>query len=186
MTSTPDTQAPSIKEDGETRRDFIWLLTGGMLAVGTVAAVWPLIDAMNPSADVVAASTTEVDLAPIELGQRITVVWRGKPVFIDHRTPEQITRARADDANPDLVDPATDDSRVKQPEWLILVGVCTHLGCIPLGQKPGDPQGDWGGWFCPCHGSHYDTAGRIRRGPAPENLAVPPYEFLDDNSILIG
>lgn len=169
----------------ESRRDFIWLLAGTMTAVGAAAALWPVIDSMNPSADVIAVSTTEIDLAPIEVGQRITVTWRGKPVFIDHRTPEQIAQARADD-DADLRDPATDASRTERPEWLIVVGVCTHLGCIPLGQNPGDPLGEWGGWFCPCHGSHYDTSGRIRRGPAPANLPVPPYAFIDDTTVRIG
>ncbi len=168
------------------RRDFLYLLAGATGAVGTAAAIWPLIDSMNPAADVLAVSSTEIDLAPIQVGQRITVMWRGNPVFIDRRTPEQIARARADDDDPDLIDPATDASRVKQGEWLIVVGVCTHLGCIPLGQKPGDPLGIWGGWFCPCHGSHYDTSGRIRKGPAPKNLTVPPYDFRDEAIVRIG
>ena len=114
------------------------------------------------------------------------MTWRGRPVFIDRRTPERIARARADDANPDLIDPATDAERAQRAEWLIVIGVCTHLGCIPQGQKPGEPTGEWGGWFCSCHGSVYDSAGRIRRGPAPRNLDLPPYRFLDDTLVRIG
>lgn len=186
MSDASEAVGPPDGEWAESRRDFLYLTAGAMAAVGTAAAVWPLIDSMNPAADVRAISTTEVDLAPIQLGQRITVVWRGQPVFIDHRTPEQIALAKADDDNPDLIDPATDASRAKWEEWLIVIGVCTHLGCIPLGQKPGDPLGGWGGWFCPCHGSHYDTSGRIRKGPAPKNLIVPPYEFVEDLQVRIG
>lgn len=170
----------------DTRRDFLYLLAGAMGAVGAGAVAWPLIDSMNPAADVLAVSTIEIDLAPIQLGQRITVVWQGKPVFIDHRAPEQIARARADDHDLSLIDPATDASRVKQAEWLIVTGICTHLGCIPLGQRTGDPLGLWGGWFCPCHGSHYDTAGRIRKGPAPRNLVLPPYELLENEMVRVG
>ncbi len=178
-------QRPAQAGD-ETRRDFLYLTAGAMVAVGAGAAVWPLIDSMNPAADVRALSVTEVDLAPVELGQRITVVWQGKPVFIDHRTAEQIALARADDDDPGLIDPQSDAVRIQREEWLIVVGVCTHLGCIPLGQRSGDPLGEWDGWFCPCHGSHYDTSGRIRKGPAPQNLIVPPYEFLEENLVRIG
>jgi ubiquinol-cytochrome c reductase iron-sulfur subunit len=170
---------------GETRRDFLYLATGTVGAVGIALAAWPFIDSMNPAADVLAVSATEVDLAPVAVGQRITVKWQGKPVFIDHRTAEEIAKAEADDTA-DLPDPQKDEARVKKPEWLVVVGICTHLGCIPGGQKPTDPRGDWGGWFCPCHGSHYDTSGRIRKGPAPRNLVVPPYEFLDATMIRIG
>ena len=173
-----------VDEEG-TRRDFLYLLTGATVAVGTAALVWPLVDSMNPSADVLALAATEVDLSGIEEGMRITVTWRGKPVFIDHRTPEAIEEARAVDVD-ELRDPQPDDARVIEPQWLVVVGVCTHLGCVPLGQAPGDPRGDYGGWFCPCHGSHYDTSGRIRRGPAPINLVVPEYAFIDDGMIRIG
>jgi ubiquinol-cytochrome c reductase iron-sulfur subunit len=134
---------------------------------------------------VLALSTIEVDLTPIAVGQRITVKWRGKPVFVDHRSADQIAKAAADD-NANLKDPQTDKARIKKPEWLVLVGVCTHLGCVPLGQKVGQPRGDFGGWFCPCHGSHYDTSGRIRVGPAPKNLEVPTYTFLNDTTLRIG
>ena len=170
---------------GETRRDFLYLSTGTMAAVGTGAALWPLIDSMNPAADVRAVATVEVNLSPVELGQRITVTWRGQPVFIDHRTPEQIATARADD-KAELPDPQPDSERAIRPEWLVMIGICTHLGCVPLGQRPFDPRGGWAGWFCPCHGSHYDTSGRVRKGPAPRNLVVPRYTFLADTQIQIG
>ena len=180
--------APAASGSGdreETRRDFLYLATGAVTAVGTAALIWPLIDNMNPSADVLALSSTEVDLSPIEVGQSITAVWRGKPLFIRHRTPDEIAKARADDTA-ELDDPEPDEARVQKAAWLIVVGICTHLGCIPLGQKAGEKRGDFGGWFCPCHGSHYDTSGRIRRGPAPRNLEVPPYVYLDDTNIKIG
>ena len=180
--------APAASGSGdreETRRDFLYLATGAVTAVGAAAMIWPLIDNMNPSADVLALSSTEVDLSPIEVGQSITPVWRGKPLFIRRRTPDEIAKARADDTA-DLRDPEPDEARVQKPEWLIVVGICTHLGCIPLGQLATDPRGDYDGWFCPCHGSHYDTSGRIRRGPAPRNLEVPPYVYLDDTTIKIG
>ncbi len=170
----------------ETRRDFLLLTTVTVAATGLALATWPFIDSLNPAADVRALSTVELDLEPIELGQRITAVWRGKPVFVDHRPPERIAMAEADDDAADLIDPEPDDVRVQRAEWLVVVGICTHLGCIPLGQRPADPKGGWGGWFCPCHGSHYDTSGRIRKGPAPRNLDVPPYRFIDDATVLIG
>ena len=172
-------------EDGETRRDFLALAGAALGAAGAGLAIWPLIDSMNPAKDVLALSTIEVDLTPIAVGQRITVKWRGKPVFVDHRSPEQIAKAAAED-NANLQDPQPDKARVKKPEWLVLVGVCTHLGCVPLGQKVGQPRGDFGGWFCPCHGSHYDTSGRIRVGPAPVNLEVPTYSFVNDTTLRIG
>jgi len=178
-------QTSGSTDDEPSRRDFLYLATlAGGAGLG-LAFVWPLIDSMNPAADVLALSSVEVDLSAIEVGQSITVKWRGKPVFIRRRTPEEIAQARADDGV-ELPDPASDADRVLRPEWLIMVGVCTHLGCIPLGQKTGDPKGEFGGWFCPCHGSHYDTSGRIRKGPAPENLPVPHYTFLDDNLVRIG
>jgi ubiquinol-cytochrome c reductase iron-sulfur subunit len=171
--------------EGETRRDFIYLAAAGMGVVGAGSVAWPFIASMNPAADVLALSTTEVDLSPVQEGMSITVTWRGKPVFVRRRTRAEIEAAAA--AKPgDLPDPQPDSARVKKPEWLILVGVCTHLGCVPLGQKAADPKGEYGGWFCPCHGSHYDTSGRIRKGPAPKNLVVPPYAFLDDSTIRIG
>jgi len=153
--------------------------------LGAVVAVWPFIDSLNPAADTRALSSIEVDLTPIAVGQAITVKWRGKPVFIRHRTEDEIKVAEAVVVD-DLRDPQSDDARVQKPAWLIMVGVCTHLGCVPLGQKPGDPHGDFGGWFCPCHGSHYDTSGRVRKGPAPKNLAIPQYTFLSDTQVRIG
>jgi ubiquinol-cytochrome c reductase iron-sulfur subunit len=164
-----------------------------MGAVGGAVTVWPLIQSMNPAADVLAMATTEIDLTPVKEGQSITVVWRGKPVFIRYRTQKNIDEARAV-AVDELKDPQKDEDRVAQskfngkdmPQWLIMVGVCTHLGCIPLGQKPTDPHGDYDGWFCPCHGSQYDSAGRIRKGPAPKNLEIPVYQFTDATHIKIG
>jgi ubiquinol-cytochrome c reductase iron-sulfur subunit len=170
---------------GETRRDFLILTATAIGGVGVAASIWPLIDSLNPSRDTLALSTTEVDLAPVQPGQRLTVAWRGKPVFIDHRTLEEIKAAQDVDVS-SLRDPQPDSARVKKTDWLVIVGVCTHLGCIPLGQKTGDDRGPYGGWFCPCHGSVYDTSGRIRQGPAPQNLIVPPYDFTGDTTIKIG
>jgi ubiquinol-cytochrome c reductase iron-sulfur subunit len=180
-----DSMAPTAPQDGETRRDFLQLVTGAFAAVGVGAMVWPFISSMNPARDVLALSTTEVDLTPIATGSAVTVMWRGKPVFVRNRTAEEIQEARQVPLS-ELKDPATDQSRVKKDNWLVLVGVCTHLGCVPLGQKPTDPRGDYGGWFCPCHGSHYDTSGRIRKGPAPANLLVPEYAFTSDTQIRVG
>jgi ubiquinol-cytochrome c reductase iron-sulfur subunit len=171
--------------DGETRRDFLMMTTAAMAAVGLGAAVWPLVDSLNPAADALAVSSVEIDVAPIAVGQAITVMWRGTPVFIRHRTAKEIEEATSV-ALGDLPDPQADGERVQKAEWLVLVGVCTHLGCIPLGQKVTDKKGDYDGWFCPCHGSHYDSSGRIRKGPAPNNLAVPPYEFVADTLVKIG
>jgi ubiquinol-cytochrome c reductase iron-sulfur subunit len=175
----------STVKKGATRRDFLYLTAGAMGAVGAGSAVWPLVDSMNPAADVLALATTEVDISKVAVGQSITVVWEGKPVFIRHRTPEEIKTATDVDVNT-LRDPQTDKDRATKPEWLIVVGICTHLGCIPQGQKPGQPRGQFGGWFCPCHGSQYDTSGRIRLGPAPKNLLVPPYKFVSDTLLRIG
>ena len=183
--SATDAQGAAAPEEGETRRDFLYLATGAMGAVGVGVVAWPLINSMNPSAEVLALASIQVDLSPLTEGQRLTVSWRGKPVFIDYRTPQQIAEAR-NVALDVLPDPQTDEDRVLRPEYLVLVGVCTHLGCIPLGQRSGESRGEYGGWFCPCHGSHYDTSGRIRRGPAPLNLPVPEYEFVDDTTIQIG
>lgn len=173
------------KEEGQTRRDFLYLTAAAMGAVGAGSVAWPLINQMNPAADTLALSTTEVDLSPIEVGQAITVIWRGKPVFIRRRTEAEIKDAEAVNVA-DLRDKQTDSERVQKPEWLVMVGVCTHLGCVPLGQQAADPKGEFGGWFCPCHGSMYDTSGRIRKGPAPKNLAIPPYSFTSDTTIKIG
>jgi ubiquinol-cytochrome c reductase iron-sulfur subunit len=167
---------------GTTRRDFLYIATAAVGAVGAAATIWPLIHQMNPDASVLALASIDVDLTPIVEGQIITVKWRGKPVFISHRTKKEIEEAR-NTPLAQLPDPQPDQARVKQgkDQWLVLIGVCTHLGCVPLGH-----QGDYDGWFCPCHGSHYDTSGRIRRGPAPLNLELPPYEFLTDTSVRIG
>lgn len=167
------------------RRDFIYVATGMMGAFGLAATAWPFIDQMNPAADVLSLASAEIDVSSIEPGQRVTVTWRGQPVFIDRRMPETISEMQAVDIS-QLRDPQTDQMRVEQDEWLVVVGVCTHLGCIPLGQNNGDERGDWGGWFCPCHGSHYDKSGRIMRGPAPKNLVVPPYAFKSETLIAIG
>ena len=172
-------------DDGVVRRDFLYLATGALGAVGAAMAIWPFVKALAPARDVLALATLDVDLSPLEPGQAITVQWQGKPVFVRARTEEDIQAARDVDVAR-LPDPQPDQDRVIEPEWLILVGICTHLGCIPLGQNPADPKGEFGGWFCPCHGSHYDTSGRIRRGPAPRNLEVPPYEFVDETTIRIG
>ena len=172
---------------GETRRDFLYLTTVAMGAVAVGSVTWPIIDSMNPSADVLALASVEVDLEPVGTGQRITVKWRGKPVFIDNRTEAQVSEAN-NVVVEDLRDPESDSDRVTEGKenWLIVEGVCTHLGCVPLGQRSGEPRGEFGGWFCPCHGSHYDTSGRIRKGPAPANLPVPIYEFLTDTTVRIG
>ncbi|MCP5081510.1 MAG: ubiquinol-cytochrome c reductase iron-sulfur subunit [Alphaproteobacteria bacterium] len=176
------------------RRDFLYIGTGAFAAVGTAMAAWPFIDQMNPDASVKALASVEVDLAPIEEGQSITISWRGNPVFIRHRTAKEIEEAKsvpiadlpdqdARNANIDDGSPATDVNRVIEgkEKFLIMLGVCTHLGCVPVGEA-----GEFGGWFCPCHGSHYDTAGRIRKGPAPENLLVPPYSYASDTLVKIG
>ena len=168
------------KKETSERRDFLFTASYALGAVGVGAAVWPLIDQMNPDASVKALATTEVDISTVGLGKTITVLWRGKPVFIRRRTQEEISKAQNVNLS-ELIDPQKDEDRVKKSEWLIMTGVCTHLGCVPLGEK-----GDFGGWFCPCHGSHYDTSGRIRKGPAPTNLEIPKYEFVDNNTIKIG
>jgi len=162
------------------RRDFIFTASYALGAVGVGATVWPLIDQMNPDASVKALASTEVDISSIQPGQSITVLWRGKPVFIKRRTAEEIAQARKVDIEK-LPHPEKDEDRAKNPEWLVMLGMCTHLGCVPLGNK-----GEYDGWFCPCHGSHYDTSGRIRKGPAPKNLEIPKYEFVNSNTIKIG
>ncbi len=186
--SATDTPDPS-------RRDFLYVATGMAGAVGAAAFAWPFIDQMRPDASTLALASIEVDVAQLEPGMSLTVKWRGKPVFIRNRTPEEIEAAKsvpmadlkdpvARNANLASDAPATDEDRAAgegKENWLVMIGVCTHLGCVPLGQA-----GDFGGWFCPCHGSHYDTAGRIRKGPAPENLAVPAFAFISDTRIRIG
>ena len=186
--------------DSHSRRDFITIMASGWALVGGAAALWPMLAQMSPDASTVAAGLPiEIDIAPIKEGQAITVLWRGKSIFIRHRTKAEIDEARAvplselkdtkaeNTGLPDSAD-ASDKNRVKdgKDQWLVLVGICTHLGCIPGGQNLGEKKGDFGGWFCPCHGSQYDTSGRIRKGPAPRNLEVPPYAFLTDTKIKIG
>ncbi|MFZ5609180.1 MAG: ubiquinol-cytochrome c reductase iron-sulfur subunit [Pseudomonadota bacterium] len=174
-------------EGGVTRRDFIHVASGAFIGVGAALAAWPFIDQMNPSADVKAMATVEVDIGAIEKGSGIKVKWRGKPVFIRRRTEAEIAEARAV-ALDGLPDPQTDEARVQKghDEYLVVIGVCTHLGCVPLGTVKGEKRGEYNGWFCPCHGSHYDTSGRIRKGPAPRNLDVPYYTFKTETSVIIG
>jgi ubiquinol-cytochrome c reductase iron-sulfur subunit len=185
--------------DDVNRRDFLTLAGGTFAGVGAAVSLWPFIQQMNPDAGAQALASIEVDLEPVQEGQAITVMWRGKPVFIRNRTQAEIEAAEKVKLD-QLIDPiarneglpgqvpATDDNRTKEghDKWLVLIGICTHLGCIPKGQTIADSKGDYGGWFCPCHGSHYDTSGRIRKGPAPQNLFVPPYEFVSDTKIKIG
>ena len=173
--------------DETTRRDFLTLAGPAFFAVGGAMTVWPFVHQMNPDAGALALASVEVDLAPVEEGQAITIMWRGKPVFIRHRTKKEIDEAR-DVKLTNLPDPQSDTARTKagHEKWLVLVGICTHLGCIPKGQSLGDVKGDYEGWFCPCHGSHYDTAGRIRKGPAPKNLAIPFAGFVDETTIQLG
>lgn len=182
--STHETHEP-VADGG--KRDFLKLVALSGAAIGIGALAWPLVDSMNPSSDVLALSSTEVDLAPIPAGQGITVFWRGQPTFVRHRTPEEVTTVRAVPIS-SLIDPATDQSRTKagHDAWLICSGVCTHLGCVPLGNKSTDPRGDFGGYYCPCHGSQYDVSGRVRHGPAPANLPVMDYAFETDTKVKIG
>ena len=189
----------SHSADSPNRRDFIVIAAQAFAGVGAAVALWPFVHQMNPDASTQALASIEVDLSPVKPGQAITVSWRGKPVFIRNRTAEEVQaavktpigdlkdRSARNDLLPEQA-PATDVNRTKKGKenWLVLIGICTHLGCIPKGQSMADQKGDFGGWFCPCHGSHYDTAGRIRVGPAPQNLHVPPYEFQSDTMIKIG
>jgi ubiquinol-cytochrome c reductase iron-sulfur subunit len=183
--------------DAGTRRDFLYVASGAVGAVGVAAAAWPFIDQMNPTTAALAMGTTEIDLTAIQPGQQIVFKFRGQPLFVRRRTPAEIAAAKAVDVS-SLPDPlarnlnlpdsaqATDADRATKPEWLILVGVCTHLGCTPTVSTPQMPEGDYGGWLCHCHGSQYDTAGRIRKGPAPQNLLVPQYAFLSDTRVKVG
>lgn len=177
--ATPD---PHVSGQDPNRRDFIHIAAGAAAAGAVGALAWPFIDQMNPSGDTLALASIEFDLTKVADGQQVTVKWRGKPLFVRKRTPAEITKAIADD-NAAMPDPQADEERHKpgKAEWLVLVGTCTHLGCVPT-----FGGGDYGGWFCPCHGSHYDTSGRIRKGPAPRNLEVPTYAFLSDTKVKIG
>ena len=200
MASHETSLNPPLEPDDEpTRRDVILIAASGFAAIGAAAALWPLLDQMNPDASTLSMATTEVDVSHVEAGQAITVMWRGKPIFIRHRTDQEIAEAK-DVALDDLIDPlarnvnlpddalATNENRAvpEREPWLIMIGICTHLGCIPQGQSPGQYKGEYGGWFCPCHGSQYDSAGRVRVGPAPQNMAIPRYAFTSDTKIKIG
>ncbi len=171
-------------EDEVSRRNFLYVASGVVGTVGIASTVWPLVDQMNPSADVLALASVEVDMSTIPEGQTISVLWRGKPVFIRHRTAAEIARGIADNNAP-MIDPADDQDRAQKPEWLIMIGICTHLGCVPLDNTEFQ-NGEHGGWYCPCHGSDYDIAGRIRKGPAPRNLDLPEYVYLNDTTVKIG
>ena len=187
MATVEHSEAARVDGDGVRRRDFINIAAVSFAGVGAAATLYPLINQMNPSADVLALASTEVDVSAIQPGQAIKTTWRKQPVFIRHLTPAEIQQANSVDIG-DLRDPQTLAERTKpgKARWLVTMGICTHLGCIPLGTAPGENKGEYGGFFCPCHGSHYDTAGRIRKGPAPLNLQVPEYEFVSDTVIRIG
>lgn len=177
-----------VSESGkhsENRRDFLYLSAGLLTGAGATVALWPFIHSLNPSGDVLAVETIEVDLAPIATGQSVTVEWQGKPVFIRRRTADEIEAAQQTSLD-ELRDPQSDGDRVVRPEWLVLVGVCPHLGCVPRGQRLKARRGDWNGWHCVCHGSQFDTSGRVRQGPSPKNLPVPQYEFVNHTTIRIG
>jgi ubiquinol-cytochrome c reductase iron-sulfur subunit len=187
-----DTTAPE-----PTRRDFIYVATGAVAAVGAGLAAWPFIDQMNPSSAVLALASIEIDISPVQMGQQVVFKYRGHPLFVRRRTPAEIATAKAVPLsalidpiarNANLPDnaPATDADRATKPEYLIVIGVCTHLGCTPTVSTPQDPQGEYGGWLCHCHGSQYDVAGRVRHGPAPQNLAIPPYTFLSPTKVKVG
>jgi len=186
MSATAHAPAHDPGADGA-KRDFLKLVAGASAVIGAGAIAWPLIDSMNPSKDVLALAEIEVDLSPIAVGGGIIASWRGQPVFIRHRTEAEIKLAN-DAPLSEMRDPIAAAERVKpgHEQWLIVSAICTHLGCIPLGIKPTDPRGEFGGWFCPCHGSQYDTAARIRKGPAPRNLPMVPYAFETDTKIKIG
>ena len=183
--TTPIEPTVAQEDDTATRRDFLTLASCAVGGVGVASFALPLIQSMNPAADTLAGATVDVDISSIQVGQAMTTMWRGKPIFIRRRTPEEIAKVKQAVVH-DLIDPQSDADRTKKPEWLIVVGICTHLGCVPSGQRPSDNKGEYGGWFCPCHGSEYDASGRVRRGPAPKNLPVPPYVFLNDTTIRIG
>ena len=180
MATQSNTAEPHAPQSN--RRDFLYVAAGAVGAVGVAGVAWPLINQLNPDASVLALSSTEFDVSSIEEGQSVTIKWRGLPVFVRHRTQAEIEEARAVPLS-ELKDPETDEQRTKEghEQWLIMIANCTHLGCIPVGES-----GEFDGWFCPCHGSHYDSAGRIRKGPAPLNLVVPPYEFVSDTLVQIG
>jgi ubiquinol-cytochrome c reductase iron-sulfur subunit len=184
---TEDSATAGVEQGGVRRRDFINVAAASFAGVGAVSVVLPLINQMNPSADVLAEASTEVDLSAIQPGQAIKTIFRKQPLFVRHLTPTEIADAEKATVS-DLRDPQTLEERTKagKKQWLVTMGVCTHLGCVPLGAATGEVKGEFGGYFCPCHGSHYDTAGRIRKGPAPLNLQVPEYSFTSDTAITVG
>ncbi len=198
MTSHSETQSSGTGQGDEpTRRDFIHLLAIGATGAAAAGVAVTAVDQLNPDASVRALATKEVDVSGVDVGQAIKVMWQGKPVFIRRRTTEEISEStdtplaslkdgQSRNENLGGSEEATDSNRATNPEWMIVLGVCTHLGCVPLGTDEGDNRGEYNGWFCPCHGSHYDVAGRIRKGPAPENLLIPPYEFVSDSVVKIG
>ncbi len=186
MSETLNTDAHGEHID-EDKRDFIYIATGAVAAAGAASVGWPLVAQMGKAADTLAAGSIEIDLSKVVEGQQLKMLWRGKPVFVRHRTAKEIAAAEAVEMA-DLKDPATDGSRLiagpggkVDPKYLVMIGVCTHFGCIPVGES-----GDFDGWYCPCHGSHYDTSGRIRKGPAPKNLVIPDYEYISDTVIKVG
>ena len=186
MSDTHQNEAPAETVD-EGKRDFIYIATGAVAAAGALSVAWPLVAQMGKAADTLAAGSIEIDLSAIAEGQQVKVLWRGKPIFVRHRTAAEIAEAEATDIS-DCPDPQTDSERLVanpegklDPKFLVMVGVCTHFGCVPVGE-----QGEFGGWYCPCHGSHYDTSGRIRKGPAPKNLEIPPYQYVSNSVIKVG
>jgi ubiquinol-cytochrome c reductase iron-sulfur subunit len=187
MATLEDTHPTGPEQDGLHRRDFINIAAVSFAGVGAVATVYPLVNQMNPSADVLALASIEVDLSAIQPGQAIKTIFRKQPLFVRHLTPQEIAAANAVPVG-ELRDPQTLAERTKpgKPQWLITMGVCTHLGCVPLGADEGETRGQFGGYFCPCHGSHYDTAARVRKGPAPKNLEVPDYVFKSDTVVTVG
>ncbi len=184
---TPPGERDTHATPDGTKRDFIKLVATAAAALGVGSLAWPLVDSMNPGSDVLALASLEVDIAPIQPGAGVVVFWRGNPMFIRHRTPAEIKQDQATPMSA-LIDPAKDSDRVKpgHDQYVVMSGNCTHLGCIPLGNKQTDNRGEYGGYVCPCHGSQYDAAGRVRRGPAPTNLPIPPYAYLTDTKIKIG
>lgn len=183
-----DTQnTASDHPEDESKRDFIFIATGAVAAAGAAGVAWPLIAQMDKAGDTLAAGSIEIDVSKVAEGQQLKTLWRGKPIFVRHRTQAEIAAARATDVA-ECPDPAADDERFIagldgqiKPQYLVMIGVCTHFGCVPVGEA-----GDFDGWYCPCHGSHYDTAGRIRKGPAPANMEIPPYEYISDTVIKVG
>lgn len=178
--SEKDTQTAPCHDCSCSRRKFLTDVTTGVGVVGAAAMAYPFVKSMSPAANVKAMSTTEVDLSAIAEGETKTVMWRGRPVFVRHRTPAEIEHVRAENTSTQLLDPQNDEDRVQKEQWLVVMGVCTHLGCVPLN------GGNFGGWLCPCHGSQFDASGRLRRGPAAANLEIPPYSFVNDSTIKIG